>query len=73
MRENARAKANRYLAEGRLTVLRVDRNVVAAECRGAGAVYRVGFEDGTWSCSCPARGACCHLHALQAVTVREAL
>ncbi len=69
--ENVRSKARRYLAEGRLTLLRVDADAVSAECRGGGAVYRVGFEDGAWSCTCPARGLCCHLLALQSVTVRE--
>lgn len=72
VRENAQAKGLRYLAEHRLTVLRVDGERLQAECRGAGAVYRVGWQDGRWSCDCPALGACAHLYALQAVTVREA-
>ena len=55
----------------RLTVLRVDRERVDAECRGGGAVWRVGYEDGTWSCSCPAKTTCSHLYGLWAVTVRE--
>jgi hypothetical protein len=72
VRENARAKGARYLAEHRLTVLRVDRERVEAECRGGGAVYRLGWREGVWRCDCPALGRCSHLHALQAVTVRRA-
>jgi len=72
MRENARAKGLRYLVEHRLTVLRVDRERVEAECRGGGAVYRLGWQDGIWRCNCPALGRCSHLHALLAVTVRGA-
>lgn len=71
-RENVEAKARRYLGEGRLTVLRVDGDLVEAECRGAGEVHRLGHHprsrDGWW-CTCPARGRCCHLAALQSVTV----
>jgi hypothetical protein len=69
-RENARAKGLRYLCEHRLTVLRVDPERVEAECRGDGAVYRVGWRDGVWECSCPAKTTCSHLHALTAVTIR---
>jgi uncharacterized Zn finger protein len=69
-RENARAKGMRYLVEHRLTVLRVSENGVQAECRGTGAVHRLGWQDGSWACSCPTRGVCSHLFAL---TVRESL
>jgi uncharacterized Zn finger protein len=72
MRESAQAKGLRYLAEHRLTVLRVDKASVEAECRGDGAVYRLGWQDGTWRCYCPAQATCAHLFALFAVTVREA-
>lgn len=72
MRESAQAKGLRYLAEHRLTVLRVDAERVEAECRGGRALYRLGWQDGTWRCNCPALGTCSHLHALMAVTVREA-
>jgi SWIM zinc finger len=69
-RENAQAKGLRYLCEHRLTVLRVNGDDVEAECRGAGAVYRLGYRDGEWFCGCPAKTTCSHLHALMAVTVR---
>ena len=72
MRESAQAKGLRYLVEHRLTVLRVDRERVEAECRGGGAVYRLRYADGAWSCTCPAKTTCSHLYALWAVTVREA-
>jgi hypothetical protein len=59
------------LCEHRLTVLRVAPDRIEAECRGGGAIYRLGWDGGRWSCNCPALGVCSHLHALQAVTVRE--
>jgi hypothetical protein len=72
VRENAQAKGLRYLTEHRLTVLRVDRERVEAECRGSGAVYRFGWQDGAWRCECPALTTCAHLFALFAVTERQA-
>jgi hypothetical protein len=71
-RENARAKGARYLAEHRLTVFYVDSDRIAAECRGGGAIYDLGWTGERWRCDCPALGMCSHLYALQAVTVREA-
>lgn len=69
MSETIGEKASRYLVEGRLIVTRVDEERIAARCRGAGAVYLLGFDgpDGWW-CSCPARHACAHVLALQLVT-----
>jgi hypothetical protein len=65
-------KSARYLAEARLTVLEVREGAVRASCRGAGHVYSVGWtRGGGWRCSCPARGLCAHLAALQAVVVVE--
>jgi hypothetical protein len=73
-RENAQAKARRYLAEARLTVEQVDAELVRATCRGSGAVHDVGWTpEFGWSCSCPCPSRrCAHLIALQLVTVREA-
>jgi uncharacterized Zn finger protein len=72
VRENAHAKAARYLAEARLTVEQVNKDLVRATCRGSGAVYDVGWTSMFgWSCSCPAKGRCSHLLALMAVTVRQ--
>jgi uncharacterized Zn finger protein len=67
-RENAEAKARRYLAEGRLHVERVDHDVVIARCLGNdGAIYSVRWdgERRSWRCSCPAFGPkCSHILAL---------
>lgn len=69
MRENAAAKARRYLVEGRVLVERVDRHLVIATARGDGAVHRCTWTPARgWSCSCPARGRCCHLLAVGLVT-----
>lgn len=77
-RENAHDKARRYLAEGRLEVIRVDhdaqlrRDPIFAHVRGdSGAIYRLGYDAALseWRCSCSARTAeCSHLKALKLVT-----
>jgi len=67
-REGAPAKARRYLTEGRLIVEQVHHDRVAATCRGDGTSYRLGFDRGRWSCSCPARtDGCAHLVAVRLV------
>jgi hypothetical protein len=68
-RENKRTKAARLLVTGRLRILRVDSDYIAAECKGdSGEVYSLGFKDGLWTCSCLARTDCSHMNALWAVT-----
>lgn len=68
MRESAATKANRLLAEGRLIVTSVLPNSVRATCRGAGAIWHLGFEHGGWFCTCPTRNdRCSHLIALRRV------
>lgn len=70
MRENAEAKARRYLGEARLTVRRITEQSVHATGRGSGAVWDVTWSVGAgWRCRCPARGACAHVRALQSVVV----
>lgn len=70
-RETATAKARRYLAEGRLTVLEVGPGIVRAVRSGDGQVYRLGWWRGEWGCTCPAlRDQCCHLKALRLVCMR---
>ena len=72
VREPVDAKAARYLATGRLTVLHRDGDHVAAECLGDGGTYRLGHSadrPGAWSCSCPATGRCAHVVALQLVVI----
>lgn len=73
MSESAWAKGMRLLASGRLIVQRVDPGgLIVATCRGdSGIVYNLGFDGKEWRCTCPARGRCAHLWALQTVTVRE--
>ena len=72
MRESVEEKARRYLAEGRVVVELVSEDEICARCRGGGAIYKLGLEGGEWFCSCPARGRCAHLLALQLVTVASA-
>lgn len=67
-RENKRLKAARLLVTGRLRVLRVDRDFIAAEVRGdSGEIYNLLWRDQRWTCSCKARTDCSHLGALWAV------
>ena len=67
-RESKQLKAMRLLVTGRLRVLRVDRDFIAAECRGdSGEVYNLLWKHQRWSCSCAARTDCSHLNALWAV------
>lgn len=71
-RENVRDKSVRLLISGRLRVTHVHGDEIKAECRGdSGEVYELGHVDEVWRCSCPARTACSHLHALWAVTAVE--
>ena len=72
-RENAETKARRYLTEGRLIIERVDVGRVEATCRGDAAVYRLGYVNGRWVCSCPASGRCAHLLALGLVVAPSKL
>ena len=69
-RETVEAKAARYVCAGRLIVTEVAGGRMSATCRGGGELYRLGFVRGQWFCSCPARGVCSHLLALQLVTVQ---
>ena len=71
MRENAAAKARRYVSEGRLIVRHVHGDHVLASCRGDGAIYEQRVNGADWSCDCPARGRCAHLIALGLVTATD--
>jgi hypothetical protein len=70
-REGAEAKGRRYVIEGRLVVEHVGSGEVRARCRGDGAIYRLGYRNGRWACSCPALGNCSHLVALRLVVAPE--
>ena len=59
-RENAAAKARRYLVEGRCIVTRVEPGRAAAIVRGDGQLHHVTVRGQTWTCTCPARTRCSH-------------
>lgn len=65
--ENYRAKGLRYLVSGRVSIVRVDERGILAYVRGDGHRWTVLHEYGAWSCDCPARSACAHLHAVRQV------
>jgi uncharacterized Zn finger protein len=70
--ESVEAKAHRYVRERRLVVTARIGDRIAATCRGSrGETYDLGYDRGRsdWFCTCPARGRCAHLVALQFVTV----
>lgn len=76
-RETAQDKARRMLVEGRLIVREAGRpdkkGRITAECRGdSGDVYLLGYDPkkNEWRCTCPGRGDCSHLKALQLVCVK---
>jgi uncharacterized Zn finger protein len=70
VREDSAAKGVRYLAEARLTILRLSGGEIEAVCLGDSAeVYDLGYRRGGWWCSCRARGRCAHLVALMRVTI----
>ena len=65
------AKAQRYLAQGRLEVRHVDADTIFGVCLGDGVWYQLGHDVRGWWCDCPARGdRCAHLTALRLVTTR---
>ena len=67
-KEPKRVKAIRLLVTGRLRVWHVSHDLIQADCRGdSGEIYTLGWRDGLWSCSCPARTDCSHLGALWCV------
>jgi hypothetical protein len=71
-RETTAAKARRYLAEGRLTVVRVVGDIVDAVIEADTGTYQLGRDPGRgWHCSCDAHGRCSHVGALKLVTVRR--
>ena len=72
-RETTHAKAARYLAEARLTVLRLDGDHVAATCRGSGELHRGGHDPARgWWRTCRVRTDQC-AHLLRSVTAQRPL
>jgi hypothetical protein len=71
MREDARTRGRRLLAEGRLDVIALDPREIRATVKGdSGQRHELGYSRGRWYCSCPARTQCSHLYALQLVAPR---
>lgn len=65
---NATAKADQYLAAGRVIVTTVEPGSVKATVRGDGHSGHVDYADPAgWFCTCPARSRCCHLIAVRKV------
>jgi hypothetical protein len=72
MMEFGALKARRFLAEGRLLILEVAVDRIAALCRGDTDLYSLGYAADEWACDCPARSRrCSHLQALHLVTVAD--
>lgn len=67
-RESVEDKARRLLVEGRVVVDAVQPGLVVAVVRGSGELYVVSWRRGGWLCTCPVRGRCSHLLAVQTVT-----
>lgn len=69
-RENVMAKAQRYLIEGRVRILRCndDEGTILADVRGTGAIYTTECDGERWRCTCSARSECCHIISLKYIT-----
>jgi hypothetical protein len=65
-------KSRRLLVEGRLTIEKVEDDLIVASCRGdSGTTYHLGHDPSRpphWRCTCPAKTTCSHLRALWLVT-----
>jgi uncharacterized Zn finger protein len=69
-REDARGKARRLLAEGRVTLRRIGPDAIVAHVRGDSAkVYAVCWDPSGWFCPCDAAGRCSHILAVQLITL----
>jgi hypothetical protein len=74
MREDARARAKRLLAEGRVTIRRIGPDGILARVRGDSArEYLVAWDPAGWACPCDAAIRCSHIIAVQLVVVLEPL
>ncbi len=67
-RESAATKARRYLTEGRVVIVHVERGRATAVVRGDGHLHHVTVHGAAWSCTCAARGRCSHQLAVGLVT-----
>jgi uncharacterized Zn finger protein len=67
-RENAVAKARRYLTEGRVVVTAAGDGYARASVRGDGTIHQVSEDARGRLCTCSARGVCSHVLAVGLVT-----
>lgn len=65
-RETIAQKAARYVSEARISILKAGKYTVSARARGE-SEYAVTYNGRRWSCTCPARGNCCHQAAVKLV------
>jgi hypothetical protein len=68
MRETADVKARNLLANGLVTIHSAGPWFVAATVHGSSGLYITGYEHGGWHCTCPCRGRCSHIIAVQLTT-----
>ena len=66
-RESAFDKSRRLLASGAVSIVRCDRNGVAAVVKGDTGIRTVQYRGDAWACDCPAIGMCSHGLAVAAV------
>jgi uncharacterized Zn finger protein len=70
VRETVAAKAARLAGSGRVTLRRLDENLIVASVRGDSArVYDVEWNPDGWWCTCPAMRRCSHIRAVQLVVL----
>jgi uncharacterized Zn finger protein len=75
-RESAHEKGVRLAGSGRLTLRRLEEDVIVAKVRGDSArIYSTGWTPAGWFCTCPfgenasPGRACSHVRALQLVVL----
>jgi hypothetical protein len=77
MAESVDQKAGRYLAEGRVAVLHVDRKNGSGIYQVKGSdddPYEVTYSRGDWTCNCQARVLqCSHIAACKKISAFEAV
>ena len=70
MRENYKRKGERYLLEGRFTIISITPEIITATVKGAGEIYDITVTADGWRCTCMAKGPCAHIHAAQLVVLK---
>lgn len=70
MRETAQVKAVRLVGSGRVTVRRIEPDLIVAVVRGDSArEYGVSWAPSGWACTCPALSRCSHVRAVMLVVL----